>query len=87
MSRLDEQRQEELEPQRMEWTKKQFEGMGYKIDDIELNGGKGFTITTPKGLSIQFWPYSGWWSGKGIGQGRGFSKLVKAIEATKKGAE
>lgn len=30
---------------------------------------------------IRLWPYTGWWSGKGIGSGRGIHNLLKKLEA------
>ena len=29
---------------------------------------------------IKLWPYTGWWSGKGIGSGRGIHKLVEKLK-------
>lgn len=28
----------------------------------------------------QFFPYSGWWSAKGLGSGRGVNRLMRALE-------
>ena len=33
-----------------------------------------------KGNTIKFYPYSGWHSGKGIKDGRGFQNLIKQLE-------
>lgn len=30
---------------------------------------------------IKFWPYTGWWSGKGIGSGRGLRNLLDKIRS------
>lgn len=34
------------------------------------------------GNTIKFWPYSGWHSGKGIKDGRGFKNLLRQIEGS-----
>lgn len=31
---------------------------------------------------IKFWPYTGWYSGKGIGSGRGIHKLIANLKDT-----
>lgn len=28
---------------------------------------------------IKLWPYTGWWSGKGVGSGRGVHNLIKEL--------
>lgn len=33
---------------------------------------------------IKFWPFTGWYSGKGIGSGRGIHKLLDAIATKEK---
>lgn len=30
--------------------------------------------------TIKLYPYKGWWSGKGVGSGRGIHKLIKKLE-------
>jgi hypothetical protein len=32
---------------------------------------------------IAFWPYTGWYSGKGIGSGRGIHNLIKKLKEPK----
>ena len=80
MGRLDIERQERLEPQRMESTKILLEDMGCKVEPLEAHPDQAYKVTLPDGRMIQFWPYSGWFSGKGIGSGRGFAKLKQAIK-------
>ncbi len=77
MARLNIERQKELEPKRMEYAKSQIEKLGYEIefeDNVELK----FRSTT--GNLISFFPYSGWYSGKGIGSGRGIDNLLNLIQ-------
>lgn len=75
MPRLDQERQERLEPIRRNGTFKVLHEMGVT-----------FTLTGPKQLNfivgethVQFFPYSGYWAGKGIGSGRGFNQLLIKI--------
>ena len=76
MGRLNIERQLELEPKRIEYAKSQIESLGYIInyeDDKELRFSNGKNI-------ISFFPYSGWFSGKGIGSGRGLNTLLNLIK-------
>ena len=75
-NRLNQEREAELQPKRMASCKEKLEELGFEVRAFEpdrlefiFNGNK-----------ISFWPYSGWHSGKGIKQGRGFAKLLKQIE-------
>jgi len=65
----------------MESTRDVLIGMGCKVGPSE--DGKGYRVTLHDGRIVLFWPYSGWWSGKGIGQGRGFKKLLSTIRAAR----
>ena len=76
MGRLDTERQAQLEPKRMEATKKALEEMGFEV--IE-NGDTELQFNF-KGHTVYFFPYSGWHSGKTIKDGRGFFKLKKQLE-------
>ena len=76
MARLDQERQERLEPQRVKGCKDKLESLGYEVRQIAGD----LLEFTYKGNNIKFWPYSGWHSGKGIKDGRGFSNLLRQIE-------
>ena len=75
MGRLDKQRQEILEPKRMEYAKFKIEEAGYEITT------EGATVLQffYKGSKVQFFPYSGWHTGKSIKDGRGIENLLKQI--------
>lgn len=76
MGRLDKQRESELQPQRMGFAKSEIEKLGYEIvteNDTQL-------VFLFKGNKITFFPYSGWHSGKGITDGRGWKNLYKQIK-------
>lgn len=78
MPRLNKDRQNELEPKRIEYAKQQIIGLGYQIS-FESSTEIRFTF---KGNEISLFPYSGWHSGKTIKSGRGISKLLKQISPT-----
>ena len=76
MSRLDTDRQKELEPKRMEFARQQLEKLGYKIisqTETEIT----FDYDNKR---VHYFPYSGWHSGSSIVDGRGWTKLLKQIK-------
>jgi hypothetical protein len=75
-NRLNDEREQKLQPLRMEVAVKEIESLGYVITykgDVEL----WFIF---KGNTIRFFPYSGWHSGKGIKDGRGLRNLLNQIK-------
>lgn len=78
--RLDQEREERLQPKRMESTAKKLTELGYNVGELS---GDCLIIAHPDFQPVKLWPYSGWWSGKGIGSGRGFSKLLKELDKRK----
>jgi len=74
-NRLDKEREQALQPGRMEFAKKQIEDLGYDVDQIS-HAELQFLF---KGKVVRFWPYSGYHSGKTITDGRGLHKLLKQI--------
>ena len=77
-NRLDQEREKELEPERMKYAIEQIEALGYKVEDY----GKSLWFTF-KGKTVMFYPYSGWATGKTIQDGRGIAKLLKQIKPKK----
>lgn len=73
-SRLDKDRQDKLQPIRMEHAIQRLEKMGY-----ELGVGETFIKFYHKQAIITFYPYSGWHSGKTIEDGRGWNHLFKQL--------
>lgn len=74
--RLNIERQNTLEPKRLEFAKKEIEKLGYSItyqSETELQ----FMYM---GHKVYFFPYSGWHSGSTIKDGRGLKKLLKQIK-------
>ena len=74
MSRLNIERQKELEPKRIAYAKEKIERLGYEV--TESNTELRFIY---KGNIIKFFPYSGWHSGKEIKDGRGLDNLLKQL--------
>lgn len=75
-NRLDQGRQARLEPYRMKSCRETLESMGYEVKTF----GGDMLEFTHTGNTIRFWPYSGWHSGKGIKDGRGFKSLLEQLK-------
>ena len=75
MKRLDQERQQRLEPKRLEYTLAQLQEMDIEIVDYN----KTTIFFKFKGEKCTFFPYSGWHTGKTIQDGRGWSKLRKQL--------
>ena len=78
MSRLNIERQKELEPKRITYAKKQIEALGFEVTESETELRFVYKENT-----IKFFPYSGWHSGKGIIDGRGLDNLLKQLKRSK----
>lgn len=75
MARLNIERQQRLEPTRIEYAVKCIEELGYEIthrDNLMIK-------FIHKGHPVSFYPYSGWATGKTIRDGRGLQKLLKQL--------
>ena len=75
MARLNKVRQKELEPKRMEYALRVLTDLSIpaiRYNDNEIN-------FEWKGNTIQFFPYSGWFQGKGIKPGRGIENILKQL--------
>jgi hypothetical protein len=77
MARQDIQRQKELEPKRIEFAKTQLQKLG--IEKFEEN--KTSLKFIFKDIVITLYPYSGYFSGKGIQPGRGITELLSKLRA------
>lgn len=76
MARLDKDRQNNLEPKRLEFAKSEIVKLGYTII-FESDTRLDFEF---KGKKVCFFPYSGWHSGSTIKDGRGLNKLLQQIK-------
>ena len=75
MSRIDIDRQDRLEPQRIQKAKEELLKKNVEIVSVT---DKEITFTH-KGSLIKFFPYSGWHSGKTIKDGRGLKNLLEQL--------
>ena len=76
MARLDIERQVKLEPLRMQKALDSL--LKLNIEEIEYDE-KMITFIW-KDSVVQYYPYTGWASGKTIKDGRGLRKLLKQLE-------
>lgn len=75
-NRLDQEREKELQPQRMQFAIDSIEELGLVVVNIQ----KTFFQFEYKGNLITHYPYSGWHTGKGIKDGRGIENLLKQLK-------
>lgn len=74
--RLNSKREVDLESKRVENVRKTLEMMSFNV--VSTGCEKGLKCVK-EDTSFIIYPYSGWWSGKGIGSGRGFVKLIEKL--------
>ena len=74
--RLNKKRQELLEPIRIKYAKEQIIKLGYEIT-FECSTRIEFMF---KGEKVMLYPYSGWYTGKMIQDGRGLDSLINQIK-------
>lgn len=75
-NRLNQEREAELQPKRMEYAIEKLTGLGIKLDFQDETTIRFFW----KGNKIEFYPFSGWHQGKGIVAGRGIDNLLKQLK-------
>lgn len=75
--RLDVQRERELSPIRMKYAVDKLTDRGYHVEISPC--GKKLQFERVPGKTVVLFPFSGWWSGKGIGSGRGIHNLLKLV--------
>lgn len=75
-NRLNQEREAILQPKRMETAKAAIQNLGYTITQTD----KTKIIFSYKGSPIQYYPYSGWATGKTIKDGRGLQHLLDQIK-------
>lgn len=76
MSRLNKEREQILQPKRIYFAVNEIKKLGFDIltvDDTKIQ----FIFNSQK---ITFYSYSGWHTGKGIEDGRGWNNLKKQIK-------
>lgn len=65
---------EEKEPSRFEYATDKLMEAGYRVG-LNPKDDKSLIING----FVTFWPFTGWYSGKGIGSGRGIHNLIKVL--------
>ena len=75
MTRLNIERQNKLEPKRIDVAKNEIQKLGYEII-FENNTEIQFRF---KDKTVHYFPYSGWHTGASIIDGRGFKHLLQQI--------
>jgi hypothetical protein len=75
MARLDKERQQKLEPLRMNTAVEKITALGLKIEKKTST----FLQFEYKGSLITYFVYSGWASGKTIKDGRGLDNLLNQL--------
>lgn len=73
--RLNQDRQNLLEPIRIDVAENMLTARGYIVERV----GKHALKFKYNGNDITFYPYSGWHTGKGIKDGRGLHNLLKQL--------
>ena len=72
------ERRNKIEPTRFEYAVDKLVQAGHRV----ANGGHGDKSIVINGY-IKLWPYTGWWSGRGVGSGRGIHELIKKLKEKK----
>jgi hypothetical protein len=73
--RLNQEREQLLQPARMKACKEKLESLGFVVEQVGDTQLVFMFCASP----VRFWPYSGWHAGKYIKDGRGFDHLLKQI--------
>lgn len=74
--RLNIERQNKLEPQRVKHAIDCITQLGYNVTGTVTDKVINFEY---KGHTVKFFPYSGWHTGKSINDGRGLKRLLDQI--------
>lgn len=76
MKEAAKERRDRIEPRRVAFVEKQLSSIGYrtKYDSFDR-----CLIFKHKGNVCKIYPFTGWWTGKGIGSDRGVKKLLRKL--------
>jgi hypothetical protein len=73
--RLDKEREAEIQPARMASCKDALEKLGFTVQ-VQSDDRLQFEY---QGAPVMLYPYSGWFTGKTVKDGRGFRNLIKQL--------
>ena len=75
-NRLDQEREARLQPRRMQYAQESLRSHGYAVTKVS----KTELQITYNGEIIRLFPYSGWFTGKTVEDGRGIENLLKQLK-------
>jgi len=76
LKELRKERRANKEGSRMDFAIKQLTGLGHKVT-METNNAISIIF---KGERVMVYPYTGWFTGKSVKDGRGIKNLLKQIK-------
>ncbi|MCW8314184.1 hypothetical protein K7A41_23360 [Sphingobacterium sp. InxBP1] len=76
-NRINQEREKELEPKRLEFAKNTLESLGYTVDVVSKKEIQFYH----DGDLVRLFPYSGWFTGKSVIDGRGINKLLNQLKS------
>ena len=80
MKKEREERRKALEPGRVQYATGLLTGAGFVVVwDCSERALYIYKHNRANKFIARLWVYTGWWSGKGIGSGRGVHKLIKKL--------
>lgn len=74
MKKVKEEERAKVEPTRFEYAVDKLMEAGHKVG-LNPKDDKSIIVNN----MVLFWPYTGWYSGKGVGSGRGIHNLIKKL--------
>jgi hypothetical protein len=74
---LDESKRPRLEPDRIAYAKSALDFAGFSWEEISP---KSLRVFMPNGCAAILYPYTGWFTGRGIKDGRGIQTLINQLE-------
>lgn len=69
------ERQQELQPGRVDYARTRLEALGYPVTEVNATTLQ-FTF---RGSPVTLYPYSGWFTGRTVTDGRGIKNLLKQM--------
>lgn len=78
-------RREKIEPSRFDYVSEVLVTKGKCYISSYIPHEKCINFETENGTRGKIYPYKGWWSGKGIGSGRGIKQLIKKLRSIEDG--
>ena len=77
MARLNKEREEKLEPIRMDYAIGVLNSLGFTVNCSNNEKELQFYF---KDEIVRFWPYSGFFNGKSVKSGRGIKNLLNQLK-------